>query len=104
MRLFLAVLAASTCLVGLAHARSDAEDRADAIRFCRTAIVAEVGADANVRFDHSRTRPREVWAVFRVRDETGVGRNAECVYDRRTATVALTRESSSSSLVAARER
>ena len=73
----------------------------------RAAIAAEIGVEPtrrNVRFESSRTRPRVITTSFRIRDASGVGRNAECAFDRRTGELTLTRETSASSLAAARTR
>jgi hypothetical protein len=107
MRLFLIALAASASLSGVALAGPETEDQAAAISTCRAAIAAEIGVEPtrrNVRFESSRTRPRVITTSFRIRDASGVGRNAECAFNRRTGGVALTRETSASSLAAARTR
>ena len=68
MRNFLMSAMALTAVLvmpGVASA-NDVADRAQAISLCRAEVRAQAGADATVRFDQVRVRPRAVRVEFDV--------------------------------------
>jgi hypothetical protein len=59
------VLTAVLVMPGVASA-NDVADRNQAISLCRAEVEAQAGADATVRFDQVRVRPRAVRVEFDV--------------------------------------
>ncbi|MBX3431617.1 MAG: hypothetical protein KF779_18680 [Hyphomonadaceae bacterium] len=73
-------LAAVVVIPGVASA-DDVADRTHAISICRAEVQAQAGADASVRFDQVRVRPRAVRVDLDVW-RNGSLQNVRCVVER----------------------
>ena len=85
---FAAIMLASSLAIPGVAAADETADRSAAISICRAEITAQAGADATVRFDQVRVRPRAVRVEFDVwRD--GRLQNVRCEVDRTGAELTI---------------